>query len=356
MTRLFFLTLLLFGIGGCGRTADFNSDTATNSSGKLQFITVTKSHFVAGDYPDSGHYQTVVRTLNKPDFYAQNDALEDENNYSLYENNKHTEESIIVIEKSNNEIESDVMLLLDLSGSIIDSGCNIEGTTCNKLTKAAHAFVNNIIQNGNFKIAIYYFNAKSEITPLTRQTEYPTSNLVILNDAIDKLKDSNFVQQYLKGYDNSTNLYGAVKQSGDKICSWIECDNENNFKMGSVVVFTDGRDTANLVSKKEMIKSIKDDIQYYTIGIGDADNKTLIEISGKERHFSSDAENVENAFSDTYNYILYNSSFYRINYCPSTRNGTVRIKIFFNDKDHNIKTYTQEDKISINNSDFRCDI
>jgi len=356
MFKTLFFTLLLLGISGCGRTADLNSGTSTKSSENLKFITVEKSHYVAGDIPGDGHYQTVVRTVNKPAIYAQNDALENTQYYTLFENNKHKEESVIGIEKSNNEVESDVMLLLDLSGSIIDAGCSTEGSTCNQLIHAAHAFVNNIITNGNFKISIYYFNAKKEIMPLTRQTEYPTANIDILNQAIDRLKDTGFVEQYLKGYDNSTNLYGAVKQSGERVCSWVECENSETFKLGAVVIFTDGRDLADLVSKKDMLKSLKKNIQYYTIGIGNADNKTLIEISGQERHFEASEENIESAFNQTYNYILYNSSFYRINYCPSTREGTVRIKIFFDDKKNNIRAYTQEDKISIQNSDIRCDI
>jgi hypothetical protein len=127
--------------------------------------------------------------------------------------------------------------------------------------------------------------------------------------------------------------------------------------MGSVVIFTDGRDTAGLVSKRDMIKSLKPDIQYYTIGIGDADNRTLIEISGKAHHFAASKENIKSAFTDAYNDLLYNSSFYKINYCPSTREGTVRIKLFFNDPEHHIRAYTDEDKISIDpNTDTRCDI
>ena len=356
MFKTLFFTLLLLWINGCGRTPRHNAETSTKSSGKLEFVTVEKSHYVAGDLPGDGHYQMVVKTLNKPSVYAQNDALENPQYYTLYENNKHKEESIIGIEKSNNEVESDVMLLLDLSGSIIDEGCNTDGSTCNQLIRAAHAFADNIITNGNFKIAIYYFNAKKEIMPLTNQTEYPTANIDILDQAIDSLKDIDFVEQYLKGYDNSTNLYGAVKQSGERVCNWIGCENSETFKMGSVVIFTDGRDLADLVSKKDMLKSLKNNIQYYTIGIGKADNKTLIEISGKERHFEASENDIESAFSQTYNYILYNSSFYRINYCPSTREGTIRIKIFFNDRKNRIRTYTQEDKISIQNSDFRCDV
>ncbi|RUM66645.1 MAG: hypothetical protein DSZ05_03970 [Sulfurospirillum sp.] len=356
MLKTLIFTLILLWSSGCGRTADSDSEKRPKSSGKLEFITVEKSHFVAGDMPGDGHYQTIIRTLNKPKIYAQNDALENYKYYSLYENNKHKEESIIGIEKSNNEIESDVMLLLDLSGSIIEGGCNTEGTTCNQLIHAAHAFVNNIITNGNFKISIYYFNAKREIAPLTRQTEYPTSNVDILNQAINRLKDSTFIEQYLKGYENSTNLYGAVIQSGEKVCSWINCESTETFKMGAVVIFTDGRDLADLVSKKKMLKSLKKNIQYYTIGIGNADNKTLIEISGKDRHFEASENNIEDAFSQTYNYILYNSSFYRVNYCPSTREGTVRVKIFFNDTQNHIRAYTEEDKITIPNSDIRCDI
>lgn len=353
-TLLVIFTLLF--IAGCGRTNDLNPDIDTKSNGKLELVTVEKSHFVTGNYPDSGHYQTIIKTVNKPDIYARNDALENPQNYTLYENNKHKEESVIQIQKSNNEVESTVMLLLDLSGSIIDEGCNVEGSTCNQLIKAANDFVDNIINNGKFKIAIYYFNSKKDIMPLSRETEYPTGNIDILKNAINQLKDQAFIERYLKGYDNSTNLYGAVKESGEKVCEWIDCEDQESFEIGSVVIFTDGRDLADIVSKKDMLKSLKKNLQYYTIGIGNADNKTLIEISGKARHFEASEENIEDAFSQTYNYILYNSAFYRINYCPSTQEGKVKIKIMFYDRANNIKAYTKEETIHIDQINVRCDI
>ena len=357
MFKTLFFTLLLLVIIGCGRTANNNSETSIKSSGKLEFITVEKSHYVAGDIPGDGHYQTVVRTVNKPVFYTKDEAdeLKKAQNYTLFENNKHKEESIVGIEKTNNEVESDVMLLLDLSGSIIDEGCSDKDSTCNQLIRAARTFVNDITKE-NFKISIYYFNAKKDIMPLSRQTEYPTSNIAILNQAINKLKDTSFVEQYLKGYDNSTNLYGAIKQSSEYVCNWVSCENSDSFKLGSIVIFTDGRDLANLVSKKDMLRSLKKNILYYTIGIGNADNKTLIEISGQERHVEASQDNIESAFNQTYENIRHNSNFYIIKYCPSTREGTVRIKILFNDKKNKIRAYTQEDKITIQDSDFRCDV
>ncbi len=352
---LFVIVLMLFATG-CGRTADSDSSLGT-TSGDLEFVTVQKSHFVSSNYSDTGHYQMVVKTLNKPDIYAIDDALEKAEYYALIENGKHKEESKITIQKSNNEVESKVMLLLDLSGSIIDGGCQESTSTCYQLIQSATDFVTNIINSGRFEIAIYYFNAKKEIIPLSSQTEFPTGNITVLKAAIEQLKDQAFVDRYLKGYDNSTNLYGAVVQSGDKVCSWIDCEDQNSFEIGSVVIFTDGRDLAELVSKEEMLKSLKSQLQYYTIGIGDADNKTLIQISGEAHHFEADQDNIQSAFTQAYNDILYNSSFYRIGYCPSTLDGTVRIKVLFDDTEHRIRAYTDEDKINLSDHpDFRCDI
>ncbi len=357
MIKTAFLLLLLLIAAGCGRTAGSGNTLQTKSSGNLAFVTVRKSHFVASDYSQGGHYQMVVKTRNKPEIYAQNDALENAKYYTLLENGKHKEESRVSVQKSNNEVDSKVMLLLDLSGSIIEGGCNTPGSTCYQLIESANDFISNIIQGGRYEIAIYYFNAKKEIMPLSAQSEFPTANVTILKNAIGQLKDDNFIERYLKGYDNSTNLYGAVKQSGEKVCAWIGCEDKNSFEMGSVVIFTDGRDLADLVSKRDMLKSLKPDIQYYTIGIGNADNKTLIEISGKAHHFEASEENIQSAFTEAYNDLLYNSSFYKLNYCPSTREGTLRVKLFFNDTEHHIRAYTDEDKITIDpQNDIRCDI
>ncbi len=356
MYRLIILLLALFIASGCGRTGDLNQNLETKSHAKMRFVTVEKSRFVHGDDPFSGHYQTIVKTLDKPEIYAHDDKLAQDRYYTLFENGRHKDESVVTVEKSNNEVENNVLLLLDLSGSIIDTGCKDETTPCGQLLKASDAFIDNIINHGKFKIAIYYFNSKKNIIPLNTQTEFPTGNATILKNAIAQLKDETFIERYLKGYDNSTNLYGAVKQSGEKMCSWINCDDTQSFEIGSIVIFTDGRDLANLVSKKTMLKSLKKNLQYYTIGIGNADNKTLIEISGKAHHFEASQDNIESAFEATYNYILFNSSFYRINYCPSTLEGKVRIKIRFYDPDNGIKADTQEETLHLDLADIRCDI
>ncbi len=352
MFKTALLFLLLLTITGCGRTAATGDSGDTRSSGDLSFTTVQKSRFVSGDYSLGGHWQMVVQTRNKPEIYAEKDALENPAYYTLLENGVHKEESRVSVEKSNNEVDSKVMLLLDLSGSIIDNS-----STRDQLISSANAFISNVIQEGRYDIAIYYFNAKKEILPLSSQSEFPTANVTILKNVIEKLRDESFVERYLKGYDFSTNLYGAVEQAGDKICSWIGCENKSRFEMGSVFIFTDGRDTAGLVSKQDMLKSLKPDIQYYTIGIGDADNRTLAEISGKSRHFEASAEDIQSAFTQAYKNLLYNSSFYKINYCPSTREGTIRIKLFFNDPENKIRAYTEEEKIQIDaQTDIRCDI
>ncbi len=353
------ITIFLF-LSGCGRVADENksSSLSTKSSGKLQLITVKKSRFVANNDIDGGHFQTIIRTLNKPISYKQIDLLEDSYHYSLVENGKIKDESIIRVQKTDNTVKSKILLLLDLSGSILEGGCGDSNSdsVCNQLINSSNDFIDNIIKSGNFEIAIYYFNSKKSIFALSPQTEFPTANLTILKNAVEQLTDPNFVNTYLKGY-NSTNLYGAIKQSGEKICSWIGCENKNGFEIGSVVVFTDGRDEAGIVGKKEMLKSLKDQIQYYTIGIGKADNETLKEISGKDHHFEASEQNIQSAFTQTYEDILYNSSFYRINYCPATLDGAVKIKILFEDEDQKIKTFTEEEKITIDsNSDFRCDL
>ena len=362
MYKLISICASLLLISGCGRVSggeDNLGTTGRKSGSNLQFITIKKSHFVSTNNNNSGYYQSIVKTINKPDIYASDDQLENNQNYSLIENSKHKEESKISILKSNNNVNSKILLLLDLSGSIIDEGCEVEGSTCKQLIASTNTFIDDIVgdQNSNFQMAIYYFNAKKEIMPLSTQTEFPIANTTLLKNSIKQLNNPQFIENNLKGYDNSTNLYGAVKQSGEKVCNWIDCSNQNNFEMGSVVLFTDGRDLADIVSKKNMLKSIKDNIAYYTIGIGDADNKTLTEISGKAHHFEASQNNIQSAFTSAYNNILYNSSFYQINYCPSTQEGNVRIKILFNDKTNHIKAYTQEDKISLNGKiDLRCDL
>jgi hypothetical protein len=347
---------------GCGRVGDGSfsssnrvSTSGSKSSGGLSFQTVKKSIYipsVTGQFSNSGHYRTVIRTSGKPEIYAENDLLKVDSNYKLIENGKIKDESKVVIERSNNEVKSKIMLLLDLSGSILE-----DEALSNQLIQESSTFINNILNNGSFEIAIYYFNSKKDIMPLSQNTESPISDAGMLTMALNNIKDPNFIDTYLKGF-ISTNLYGAVKQSSQRVCTWINCQDEGSFEMGSVIVFTDGKDLADIVTKADMLNSLEKNVQYYTIGIGKyADNRTLVDISGSEHHFEASSDKIESAFTDTFNDISRNSNFYQVNYCPATQRGNVAIKVLFEDSEHKIKAQTVEDMIKLNDGiDLRCDL
>ncbi len=294
----------------------------------------------------------MIQTLNKPDIYAQeDDPLKEWRNYTLIENDIRKDETSLAIEKSENDVKSTVLLLLDLSGSIKEG-----------FMQTLQTETNSFIQSNTINdIAIYYFNSKKNIIPLDSETTYPTKDIVKLQKATDKLTDLSFIENELSGFD-ATNLYGAIEQSGEKVCSWMsDCTDKNSFEIGSIILITDGRDTADIVEFSEMTDSLKEtkNLFYYALGIGDTANKTLEKIESQKDYYFKFFEGHEDSAQDDlkgiFDYVLNNSNFYTIKYCPATQTGTVKIEIEFDDGQ--FKAQTQKDTITLDNKiDLRCDL
>jgi len=357
------LVILVVSLQGCGASSRDSGDSNSISSssinaGKLVFKDVKSPQYIEGVTQERGHYQEIVQPLEVPKQYESLAPLQISDNYTMYENGRVSQEGKINVIKSKNNFSNEMMLLLDFSGSIVDGGCEDENTTCSQLIKQVEVFIDNVVAQNNIALSIYYFNASNEIYPLDRTTKYPSTSINDLKNAIDKLRDPQFMDQ-LQDYTYSTNLYGGVEKATEKLCLLSGCDSkddEEQLYIRSIVIFTDGRDSANVVSKSDMLKNLrKDKIEYYTMGIGEADKSVLQQISGRSNYFYS-VDNFESIFSRILKTIEIKSNFFIINFCPSTKGGgSIDVKFLYDDQ-AGIKTFIPEQKVNLIDRDFACDI
>jgi len=351
MFKLFTILTLLTLFNGCGRVGSEN-DTQSTYNGDFILKTLNSSTYVQNSsYINNGHYETVIRTENRPSHYdtLDTDPFGDKNNYSLIENGNKKEETRLEVAKESQDINSSILLLLDLSGSIKEEVSFIED-----LRTTTEDFINRSTKS---KIAIYYFNSTANIQPLDSSTQTPTNNYDVLRNALnEKLTVHSTFIQNLSGY-TATNLYGAIEQSASVLCTNGIC--EQNTAINSVVIITDGDDTAERVTYDNMIASLQTEINYYALGIGNTASDILKKISKTNnitfKFFESDKNSAEEDLKIIFNQVLSDNSFYTIKYCPATQIGLLNINIEFNDGNYKAKTINEE--IDLNSaSDLRCDL
>lgn len=216
------------------------------------------------------------------------------------------------------EFTYSTLLLLDFSGSVINSGLE-------ELILAANTFVEKVIppaaeNDGVQELAIAIFDGSEEIKHITSDF---LSDQESLNAALALLNSSATT-------DNSTNLYGAVTQGVDHLEAKLTSNSATDAELlvaGSIVLFTDGTDQANRVDRSTAQAAVDDvnpNISVFTIGLqGETDDTVLrdlgvdgFEEAGNLTTLVSSFEEVAQLISDEAN------SFYILDYCSPKRNGS----------------------------------
>jgi len=344
---------------GCGRTSTethTGRSSAKNVDKKGDFSIIRKSQFMQSSSSTTvkqGHYSLLFKYSG------------DESNLNgiLYENSSkfsssESGEARVSIDPSENSITNNILLLLDFSGSIITNRSLRE-----QLKQSVVSFINKVSNKKKVKIAIYYLNARQDITPIVSDPLSDSNRLKVeinaLDDAyFDRIIDENLI---------STNLYGGVEKATDIACSWVSsCTNEvisstptfnkDNFEFASLVVFTDGRDTARWSEEKDMIAKIKRNkaLFYQGVGVGDADKNLIESISTDNGIYEKElnVESIESVFNELANWA---NSFYEARYCPADQKGTVDIKIDVDSGSKGIGTIKEND-VRLYGEGFRCDL
>jgi uncharacterized protein YegL len=355
---LIILPIFMF-ILGCGRvgTESYRVHVSGKTvSKKGDFDIIRKSQYMqsSNSYVKQGHYSLLFK-YSGDERDLDGILYENGSKYSSSE----AGEAKVVIDPSENSITNNILLLLDFSGSIIKDRALRE-----QLKQSVISFIDKVSYKKKVKIAIYYFNAKERITSIVSD---PLDDGEKLKDEISRLDDSYF-ERIIEENLISTNLYGGVVEATQIACRWVgNCTNEtisstptfdkDNFEFASVVVFTDGRDTARWANESTMFSTIKKNkaLFYQGVGVGDADEKFIDKMSTDSGIYEKrlDTNAIESVFDDLTSWA---NSFYEARYCPAAQKGTVDIEIDVSGDKEPIGTI-KEKKVKLHsNEGFRCDL
>lgn len=211
------------------------------------------------------------------------------------------------------------MLLMDVSGSITESG------QADALVDAAKDFSDRVGKSQ--KVGVYAFDGEAKIHSVTPFTEAQGS----VQGGLEGLRTR-------KPKDPSTNLHGAVVEGLRELKKELDKD-RRPLKFGTLVVFSDGTDRANRVTRDEMLDEMKkeeyDNYEIYAIGVGaEIAEADLDDIGRDGTVLSTDKTKVKESFNEVAARLeQHMKRFYLLSYCSPARKGDHEVTIEANRKD-----------------------
>lgn len=216
------------------------------------------------------------------------------------------------------------MLLLDMSGSVTESG------QTDALVDAAQLFMEKVGQSQ--KVGVYAFDGGEKIHSVVPFTDAKGS----VSGGLEGLRE-------FHAKDPSTNLNGAVVLGLGELEKALAKD-KRPLKFGTLVVFSDGTDRAARVSDAELDEALASetyvDYQRYAIGVGaELEDGALQRIGRDGTEMATDDAKVTAAFEVVAERIENQTKrFYLLSYCTPARNGEHRVRIEANAKDESGKS------------------
>lgn len=211
------------------------------------------------------------------------------------------------------------LLLLDLSGSITESG------EADRLVDSAQQFTDKVEQSQQ-KVGVYAFDGGEDIRSVVPFTESTAS----VEGGLEGLRS-------YKARDPSTNLNGAVVQGLEVLRKELDKD-KRPLKFGTLVVFSDGTDRAGRVTDEQVQEALAHedyvDFEIYAIGVGaELEEQELSEIGRNGTEMATDSEKMDEAFTKVADRIDQQSKrFYLLSYCTPARKGDHTVRIEANQK------------------------
>ncbi|MBA3547718.1 MAG: VWA domain-containing protein [Nannocystis sp.] len=294
-SRLTVALVASLSLAGCALTVTRLNSAQKKPNNVWVFFTVEK-----GDEPVAG--------LQAADFQI----YEDEELVSIYESKQ-------VIQNPEVAAVMYTMLLLDVSGSITESG------SADSLVDAATLFTDRVGKTQ--KVGVYSFDGDKEITAVVPFTEAQGA-------AVGGLES---LRTY-KAKDPSTNLHGAVIEGLKELEKQLAKE-KKPLKFGTLVIFSDGTDRAARFSRDEMkteiIKEQYKDYELYAIGVGAEIKKAGLDDVGRDgTELVTDQAEVKSAFERVAERIeKHTKRFYLLSYCTPARKGKHSVRITANSKD-----------------------
>jgi hypothetical protein len=281
-------------VAGCALTVTRLNSAQKKPNNVWVFFTVEK-----GDEPVAG--------LVAEDF----EIYEDEELVSVYESKQ-------VIQNPEVAAVMYTMLLLDLSGSVTESG------SADSLVDAASLFTDRVGKSQ--KVGVYAFDGEKDIKSVVPFTESEGA-------AVGGLEG---LRTY-KAKDPSTNLHGAVIEGLKELKKQLDKE-KKPLKFGTLVVFSDGTDRAARFSRDEMKTEINKDVyadyEMYAIGVGAEIKKAGLEDIGTDgTELATEQAEVKTAFERVADRIeKHTKRFYLLSYCTPARRGKHEVRIVANSK------------------------
>jgi hypothetical protein len=272
---VFFLSGLLLAL-----SCRFGTEPAQAPNETLKEIGKDDSHGVKLDYEKAGFAKApakvafLFRATTKSGVPLTNLAcgnfilLEDGEPISKYE-------SAYRIVSNPEVFQMHTLLLLDLSGSIVD-----RDQTLDSLKIAATKLVRALLASGlkNTDLSVHWFDGGTNINQLI---DFTADTLALLNAIAGVNKNTRT--------DKSTNLNGAIVQGIDKIKAKV-FQKKEGVSYGTLVLFSDGKDRAGRVATDKVTMSVNNAgslVAIYALNDpnGESDSTMLKQIS--REHFSS---------------------------------------------------------------------
>jgi hypothetical protein len=202
------------------------------------------------------------------------------------------------------------LLLLDMSGSVVDSG------QVPMIQSAASAFLEDIPENE--KVAIFAFDGREDIQPIA-----PFSSRE------ESLSRKNELLQNWQGKDPSTNLNGAIIQATQELEN-AKFGSKVPLRFGTLVIFTDGTDQAHRASAEEAVDALYNaDNLVFVIGLGGEVDENEMRRFGKDGVvLAQDRDLVVTAFEEVAERINAHAlRYYLLSYCSPSRAGVHELTV-----------------------------
>ncbi len=206
------------------------------------------------------------------------------------------------------------LLLVDLSGSVVDGGA------VDTLTEAVTAFTDKVEKDQ--KVAIYAFDGSADLHAIA---PFSTAGAKGAAKSLSGFKPQ----------DPSTNLNGAIV-NGIKELDKALASADHPLRFGTLVVFTDGSDRARRVPEADMRKALSDaPYGVFAIGLGAEIKESELGRIGRDgTAMATDKAAIVAAFDTIANKIdAATKSFYLLSYCSPARAGKHKVTIEAETKD-----------------------
>jgi hypothetical protein len=199
------------------------------------------------------------------------------------------------------------LLLVDMSGSVVDSG------DMPALVQAASAFAERV---GPYqKVAVYTFDGSPHLTPIVGFGGNARGGIAALATRRPR--------------DPSTNLNGAVVEGVRALQQQMD-HAPVPLRFGTLVVFTDGTDHAHRASAEDVTHALDGaGFETYAIGVGQEIDKTQLGHIGRSGTFASkDRADIQKGFDEIGARIEAASKrYYLLSYCSPSRAGEHDVEV-----------------------------